>query len=143
MLLDLEDDGHGQVLVALPVSRASKIDAVVDVDGVLDLQIVQLQVADLVVVADADEEQRHALLGGVVRHLADGLVLGGDAVGEHDDGRQRRAAIVVEDLADGGAQAAVVAVGLQVGDRLCGRGRAAWLGDVGDLAGRTPARRSA
>ena len=57
-----------------------------DVDGILDLQIVQLEVAWFVLVADPDEEQRHTDLGGVMRGLRQVLTVGGHAVGTHDDG---------------------------------------------------------
>ena len=79
-------------------------DVVVDVDRFLGLQIVQVQVLGLVGIAEADEEQRHAHLRGILRRLAKVLALGGDAVGQHDDGGQRRAAEVVDDLAHRRAQ---------------------------------------
>ena len=47
-------------------------------------------------VADADEVERHAHLGGILRRLGQVLALRGHAVGEHDDGGQRRAAIIVD-----------------------------------------------
>ena len=49
-------------------------------------------------ISDADEEQRHLELRRVLRDLAQILALGGDAIGQHDDGGQRGAAEVVEHL---------------------------------------------
>ena len=87
------------------------------------------------IVADAHEKERHAFLGRVVAYLLDGLVLGGDAVGEHDDRRQGGAAIVVDHLAQGGPQAAIMAFGFEVGDRLVGALQKPGIGVVRDVAG--------
>ncbi len=112
---------HGrQAIVALGGEAHLEDDAVVDVDAILDLQIVQVKVAHLLSVADADEEQGHSHLPGVLGDLDQILALGGDAVGEHDDGGQRRAAEVVEHLAHGHPELAgvVLLVGAEAVDRL-------------------------
>jgi len=60
--------------VALPGKPALEDDAVALVDGVVDLQVVELEVACQVVVRDANQEQRHAARGSVLgRRLADRL----------------------------------------------------------------------
>ena len=56
----------------------------------------QQQVARLVGVADADQEQRHVGAGRVPGRLGQPVALGGDAVGQHDDRPQRPAAEVVQ-----------------------------------------------
>src|SRR2546429_625719 len=69
LVLHLQDDRHRQVLVAVAGQTRLEDDAVVDVDRIVDLEIVQLEVADFVLVADADEEERHALFRGVLGGL--------------------------------------------------------------------------
>ena len=65
-------------------------------------------------IADADEKQRHAHLPRVLRRLDQILAFGRDAVGEHDDGGQRRAAKIVEYLPHGHAQLARIVLRLRV-----------------------------
>src|SRR5207245_8775261 len=87
-------------------------DPVVNIDRVLDLQVVQLQVADFVTVPDADEVERYAHLRRVARYLDEVFSLGRYAVGQHDEGSERGTTEVVEHLANGGAELAGVVLGI-------------------------------
>ena len=92
-------------------------------DGVLDLEVVEDQVARLVGVADPDEVERHAGLGRLLSRLHQVVAFGRDAVGEHDDAGQGRAAELLQHRADGSAEGTARTGRLQTADGF-GRGPA-------------------
>ena len=61
----LERDIDGLVGITLTREAGLEDGAVVDINAVLDLQIVQVEIAQLVGIADAHEIERNAHLGGV------------------------------------------------------------------------------
>ncbi len=111
-----ERDVDGLVGVALTGETGFEDDTIVDINGVLHLQVVQIEIAQLVRVADADEIKGDAHLGGIAGNLGQAFAVRSDAVGEHDNGRQRRAAKIIQDLAYSGAELAAIPLGAQIAD---------------------------
>src|SRR5439155_10083128 len=102
--------------VALTGETGFEDDTIVDINGVFHLQVVQIEIAQLVGVADANEIKGDAHLGGIAGNLGQVFAVRSDAVGEHDNGRQRRAAKIIQDLADSGAELAAIPLGAQIAD---------------------------
>ena len=67
-------------------------------DRVVDQQIGEPEVARRPFVADTENVQRDTLAPRVVRHLADRLPFGRDAVGQQHDSRRRTTALRLEDV---------------------------------------------
>ena len=64
---------------------ALEVHHVVDEHHVVDQQVGELQIADRLVAAQADEEQRHAAAAGVLGGVGQRRAVGVDAVGQQHD----------------------------------------------------------